>query len=114
MRLNRLTSRLQGVPKRLTASLSVSETPSWRAGKTTAEKGYGGRWQKYREQFLQQHPLCRMCYERGFLVPATVVDHIVPHRGDERLFWDAMNHQPLCVQCHNVDKARIEREMGYL
>jgi len=41
---------------------------------------------------------CRS-YER--LTPATVVDHIIPHRGDERLFWDETNWQPLCKQCHD-------------
>ena len=31
----------------------------------------------------------------------TVVDHIVPHRGDARLFWDEDNWQPLCKSCHD-------------
>jgi hypothetical protein len=30
-----------------------------------------------------------------------VVDHIVPHGGDQTLFWDAANHQTLCEPCHN-------------
>jgi 5-methylcytosine-specific restriction protein A len=25
-----------------------------------------------------------------------VVDHIVPHRGDKKLFWDSSNWQALC------------------
>ena len=25
---------------------------------------------------------------QGRVVPATVVDHVVPHRGDQKLFWD--------------------------
>ena len=32
---------------------------------------------------------------------ATVVDHIVPHRGDPKLFWDTDNWQALCKQCHD-------------
>ena len=35
------------------------------------------------------------------LTPATVVDHIIPHRGDKRLFWDEKNWQPLCKDCHD-------------
>ena len=31
------------------------------------------------------------CQREGKLVPATVVDHILPHRGDEALFWDVNN-----------------------
>ncbi|WP_323784771.1 HNH endonuclease signature motif containing protein [Thalassovita sp.] len=40
---------------------------------------------------------------------ATVVDHIKAHRGDERLFWDRTNWQPLCAPCHNRHKQRQER-----
>ena len=39
--------------------------------------------------------------KEGKLTPATVVDHIVPHRGDPRLFWDEKNWQPLCKECHD-------------
>ncbi len=69
--------------------------------KTTTEKGYGHRWQKARTVFLHAHPLCVRCQERGLLVKATVVDHIVPHRGDEKLFWDTANWQALCKRCHD-------------
>ncbi|MDE4173662.1 HNH endonuclease [Phaeobacter sp. PT47_59] len=40
--------------------------------------------------------------------PATVVDHIKAHRGDERLFWGRTNWQPLCASCHNRHKQRQE------
>lgn len=53
-----------------------------------------------------------MCQESGRIVSATVVDHITPHRGDERLFWDESNHQALCAACHNGRKAREEAQAG--
>lgn len=37
----------------------------------------------------------------GRYVRATVVDHIKPHRGDQRLFWDEDNWQALCKECHD-------------
>jgi 5-methylcytosine-specific restriction protein A len=40
-------------------------------------------------------------------VKATVVDHIIPHRGDPTLFWDESNWQPLCKKCHD-QKTRNE------
>lgn len=46
------------------------------------------------------------------VVAATVVDHIIPHRGDETLFWDPINHQALCAPCHNSAKQREERGRG--
>ena len=63
-------------------------------------RGYNSGWRKARKAFLQQHPLCVQCMKEGRLTPATVVDHIVPHRGNERLFWDVNNWQPLCADCH--------------
>lgn len=70
---------------------------------------YGYRWQKYRAQYLKAHPLCVMHQRMGQVVPATVVDHIQPHRGDEGLFWDEANHQALCKRCHDSHKQRAEK-----
>ena len=44
---------------------------------------------------------CEECRKQGRFVKATVVDHIVPHRGDQKLFWDEANWQPLCKPCHD-------------
>ena len=51
--------------------------------------------------FKHSHPLCVECKKQGKLTQATVVDHIVPHRGDQKLFWDESNWQPLCKPCHD-------------
>ncbi len=64
-------------------------------------RGYDARWRRMRKAFLQRHPLCVECMKEGKVTPATVVDHIVPHRGDPRLFWDVKNWQPLCKGCHD-------------
>lgn len=52
-------------------------------------------WRLLRTRVLGSEPLCRGC---GNL--ATDVDHVQPHRGDERLFYDLANLQPLCKACH--------------
>ena len=64
-------------------------------------RGYDSRWEKARKRFLKAHPLCVRCMEQGRLTRATVVDHIVPHRGDAKLFWDEGNWQSLCKSCHD-------------
>ena len=69
---------------------------------SAARRGYGPRWRRARQAFLARHPLCVMCAAAGRLEPATVVDHIVPHRGDTRLFWNKANWQSLCRPCHGV------------
>lgn len=68
---------------------------------SAAARGYGSQWQTARSRFLKQNPLCVQCRIDGKLTPATVVDHVVPHRGDKTLFWDQSNWQPLCATCHN-------------
>ena len=68
--------------------------------KTTA-LGYDWRWRKVSRQYLTRFPLCAACEANGVLTAATEVDHIAPHRGDQSLFWDESNWQPLCKRCHS-------------
>ena len=67
----------------------------------SSERGYDSRWRSARAVFLKKNPLCVKCREIGKLTPATIVDHIIPHRGDPILFWDQSNWQPLCKDCHD-------------
>jgi 5-methylcytosine-specific restriction protein A len=71
---------------------------------TAAERGYGARWQAARLVFLSRNPLCRPCSRKNptRLTPATVVDHIVDHKGDQQVFWDESNWQPSCQPCHDA------------
>ena len=73
---------------------------------------YNYQWQQYRVEFLKAHPFCAMHLEQGKYVAATVVDHIVPHRGDLGLFWEESNHQALCKHCHDSHKQRQEKQGG--
>lgn len=68
---------------------------------SSAERGYGYKWQQARAVFLAENPLCAEHEAQGALVPATVVDHKVPHKGDMSLFWRRSNWQPLCKPCHD-------------
>lgn len=62
---------------------------------------YTTRWREMRAVQLITEPYCRECGRHGVRVPATDVDHIVPHRGNKRLFYDATNLQSLCHSCHS-------------
>ena len=73
---------------------------------------YNGRWQKARAGYLAKHPLCREHEALGQYIPATVVDHIQPHKGDMSLFWDSDNWQPLCKACHDAKTAREDGGFG--
>lgn len=78
----------------------------------TASRGYGGRWQRLRASFLGRKPLCSHCATRKIVKAATDVDHIVPHRGDQTLFWDQSNWQPLCRACHSAKTAKEDGGFG--
>ncbi len=75
-------------------------------------RGYGYRWQKARERFLRAHPLCCYCERNGFVTAASIVDHKIPHRGNQELFWDEGNWQALCKACHDGAKAQEEARDG--
>jgi len=59
-----------------------------------------------REHQLRIEPLCRLCDQRGLVVPATVADHIVDHCGD----WNQFRLgelQSLCEECHERKHNRL-------
>lgn len=78
------------------------------------QRGYTRQWEKAAAQFKLEFPLCGMrpgnrrpvmsrCFDEGRSAEVFAVDHVVPHRGDMRKFWDrAGNWQSLCLACHNA------------
>ena len=69
---------------------------------STAQRGYGGRWQRYRAWYLAHHPQCEICRHA-----ATDVDHIKRINGrHDPLFWEPTNHQAMCHSCHSKKTAR--------
>lgn len=60
------------------------------------------RWKTMRKTFIGSHPYCEIC---GGM--SEVVDHIIPPRGDEEMFFNTDNLQALCKSCHDA-KTRYE------
>lgn len=79
---------------------------------SASARGYGSRWRKSSQAYLQRHRLCVHCLEKGRTTLALAVDHIVPHRGDMTLFWDPTNWQALCKTCHNRKTAAEDGGFG--
>lgn len=69
-------------------------------------------WQRTRKAQLEHEPMCRMCYEIGYYVAATVVDHIERVRNNPDLAYDGDNLQSLCSDCHDRHKQAMERGKG--
>jgi 5-methylcytosine-specific restriction protein A len=68
-------------------------------------------WRKRQAHQLRLKPLCEQCEREGRLTPATVVDHVEPHKGDYNKFRLG-RLQSLCQSCHSSTKAIIEKR-GY-
>jgi 5-methylcytosine-specific restriction protein A len=94
------------------------ETHAPKPSRTTAERGYGSRWQRLRPFWLAKYPHCgdcpngqrpvmSRCFEQGLVTPAIQIDHVVPHKGNQQLFWDSEgNWQALCSSCGTAKSAR--------
>jgi len=100
---NKATQFNNGIPK----VQFIDNRPS------SAGRGYGVRWQKYSRAFIKKHPLCEICLKRGITTAARCVDHIRPHKGDMKLFWEKSNHQSACIPCNSRKAAMEEGGFGY-
>ena len=71
-------------------------TESSQSGKYSDKK-----WEEIRNYVLTQEPLCRRCFEKfNRIVPATIVDHIIPAEEAPELFYELSNLRPVCEPCH--------------
>jgi 5-methylcytosine-specific restriction enzyme A len=64
-------------------------------------------WLKRRAHQLRIEPICSLCKRE----PATVADHVVPHKGDVNKFMLG-KLMSLCASCHSSTKAIVEKR-GY-
>ena len=63
-------------------------------------------WKLRRAAQLAAEPLCALCPDWSKR-PATVADHVVPHRENYVRFWHG-ERQSLCKPCHDGRKQRQE------
>ena len=111
MALTTLKQRIKTLGNRT----AVMVPGSWRTSDmTAADRGYDHTWRKAREGWLRKHPLCVYCEREGRVTAATILDHIIPHRGNQELFWASeTNWQSLCKTHHDGQKAQEEAAQGY-
>ncbi len=61
---------------------------------------YSTAWKKRRLNHLAKYPWCEECLSKGIYTEATDVHHVIPHRGDVKIFWSSPL-QSLCHACHS-------------
>ena len=69
-------------------------------------------WRSAAKSHLARNPICVFCEQYNRLTPAQCVDHIIPWRGDVKLFWEHGNWQSLCNTCHGR-KGMAELDIQY-
>ena len=70
------------------------------------KRRYGRAWKRIRDKYVQQHPFCELCYEKGVIVPVEEVHHKVPLA--EGGTHERSNLISLCKSCHS----QIHAERG--
>ena len=98
------------IPRTLKIKKIGRNMSTYRKGSTA--RGYGHRWQQARKRFLDKYPLCQCddCEKNNRLRTATVVHHIIPHKGNKALFWDEGNWMAMSKRCHDKHTATVERK----
>jgi 5-methylcytosine-specific restriction protein A len=82
---------------------------------SSAERGYGPKWQAERKKWLKAHPVCVLCKKPVKLQAVRgdpllgVVNHKIPHRGDLKLFWSRSNWETQHKGCHDSVQQSFER-----
>src|SRR5262245_60288672 len=80
------------------------------------------RWSQTSDLHLRRYTRCgdrperapltndSQCAARQQTVAAAVCDHIVPHKGNLKLFWSSTNRQSLCLRCHGIKSQKERRQ----
>lgn len=82
-------------------------------------RGYTSAWDKAADSHRRRSPICIYCEMGAFgqpkrITPARLVDHLIPHRGDQAVFWNKADWISCCKTCHDGPKQAIERDPARL
>ncbi|MET3925950.1 HNH endonuclease [Devosia sp. 2618] len=113
-KLTTLKPRLSKLAPRLSTARAIRDT---RYSPDAQVRSWykSARWQALRLEVLARD--LYTCQQTGVLLigkhPAPnspVVDHVVPHKGSEQLFWDVSNLQAVSKAYHDSDKRKMEMQ----
>ena len=121
--LQEVTAHDEAKPKTLPGCSELTRDgwcPKHRPASRQSRRGASGAYhswyskavwtQELRPAQLLREPFCRVCAAKGWRTPATVVDHVIPFRGDWDLFVSPANHLSLCKFHHDQKTAREQAE----
>lgn len=76
---------------------------------TATQRGYDSDWRKLRAAHIASHPTCS---QPGCTLPATDVDHVIAHRGNDALRLDPGNLQSFCHGHHSQKTVSEDGGLG--
>ena len=79
-----------------------AQAPAREARGNAQSRGYDRRWQRVRALVVPAY--CAICD-----VPTHLAHHVVPVEVDARLRLDIDNLRPLCLSCHGLVHATLDR-----
>lgn len=82
-------------------------------------RGYTSAWDKAADSHRRRSPICIYCEmgawgEPPRITAASLVDHLIPHRGDQAVFWNKADWISSCKPCHDGPKQAAERDPARL
>ena len=91
----------------------MAKRPDYRSEEAKAYRHWywTSRWRRLRAAQLTAHPLCARCLAQGTVTPATVANHVIPHKGDEVLFWEGQLESS--CKPHHDGVIQAEEARGY-
>lgn len=112
-KLTTLKPRLKPMGTRLHSTRQVRDT-RYSPDAQVRSWYHSARWKRLRLEVLTRD--LYTCQQTGVLLTgkagephSPVVDHIIPHKGDERLFWSINNLQSVSREYHDSTKKKMER-----
>jgi 5-methylcytosine-specific restriction protein A len=81
---------------------SNSRKPFENAQRSNNNLYHTAQWKNLRKKVLKDNNYCVYCGSRENLV----IDHIIPPRGNEDLFFSENNLQVVCHRCHSLKTAQ--------
>lgn len=91
---------------------SKGRGPAYDRREKTAERGYGGAYQRARVLKLAARPLCEVCESRGSTTPAVQTHHVEPTARRIELAAHVSNLVSVCERCHIEIEGLGWRELG--
>lgn len=104
---------MPSAPKRFNPNGQPKERKAWeRPRGTNKERGYGGDWNKLRNAYISENPICERCEDKGHITPAREVHHKEAFDGpDDPLRMEWGNLCSVCSSCHR--KMEHERKKNH-